>query len=212
MSEGGSRKRKHDAALGKRRNVDWWGPDEAEESEDDDEDAELVDQPQWNVQHPTLPRLRVTSPPHEMRPPQHKRRHVEGEIGRPLHEMSLNEPVCTVEEPDTDMTTGSSYEISPNRVYVHSLDDSEEEVEPEESYVYYDINPYVAERLSKASGPRKETVPKWLASAQDKSFVEDASQAQALVPWRPPAWQQVQETEEHAAPTDERRDEDMMEL
>lgn len=212
MSEGGSRKRKHDAALGKRRNVDWWGPDEAEDSEDDDEDAELIDPSLWNAQNPALPRVRVTSPAPETRPPQHKRRHIEGELGRPLHEMSLNEPVCTVEEPDTDMAAGSSYEISPDRVYVHSLDDSEEELDPEESYVYYDINPYVAERLSKASRPRKEAVPKWLASAQDKSLAENATQVQSLVPWRPPAWQQAQETAERTASGDERHDEDMMEL
>ncbi|WFD04210.1 hypothetical protein MOBT1_002915 [Malassezia obtusa] len=121
--------------------------------------------------------------------------------------MSLDEPVCTVEEPDIDMASGSSYEISPHRTYVHSLDDSDEEP-PEESYAYYELNPYVMEKLGQAARPKKESVPKWLATVQDEAIKEDPSRIQSLVPWRPPAWQQALEQQKAPAPRD---DEDMME-
>lgn len=207
MTEVGSRKRTHDAALGRQRNRNWWGPDVSEESDEEN----VKDTPglmPWGVPPPNVPQVRVHSPTPEDQVPTPKRRHVEGEIGEPMHNMSLNEQAIQEDVPDTDMTTGSSYDIAPDRVYVHSLDDSDEE--NEEVTGDWKVNPYVTQRLDRATRPNRETVPPWLASAQDKPFIEDPGRVQSLVLWQPPVWHQKQE--ENASQTPDTPDrEDRME-
>ncbi|WFD01106.1 hypothetical protein MYAM1_003867 [Malassezia yamatoensis] len=191
--------------LGKRRNRSWWGVEHNEESDFDDE----ADDAQGNMlasSHRDSPSRRSPSPMPDSLPPQHKRRHIEGEIGAPLDDMSLNEPTFTVEEPDTEMATGGSYDISPYRVYVHSLEDSDDDQEETNEFPYT-VHPYVSEQFSDARMPRKESIPKWLASAQDKAIAKDLESNQALVLYQPPIWQEAQ-----SQPTETLADDEMMDL
>ncbi|WFD45114.1 hypothetical protein MPSI1_003791 [Malassezia psittaci] len=196
---------KQGSVLGKRRNRSWWGMEHAEESDLDDDADDVNGSTLTSSLVDDLSR-RSSSPMPDSLPPQHKRRHIEGEIGPPLDDMSLNEPTCTVEEPDTEMATGGSYDISPYRVYVHSLDDSDDDQEETEK-VPYSVHPYVSGQLSSASMPRKESIPKWLATAQDEAMAKDLANNQSLVLYQAPIWQ-----EEQSQPTETLQDEPMMDL
>lgn len=138
-----------------------------------------------------------------------KRRHVAREIGGQLSGMTLGEG-CSRSAPlsqddsDTEMAGGNSYEIEPNRVYVHSLEDSDEEAD-EGGYERYELNPSVASELARMRWDKKESVPRWIATDGEKKLAgsgkDETGPSNALVLWHPPAWSQV---EQGGAPSGER--------
>ena len=142
----------------RRRARNWWGSDDVVDSSTSDDDR----------YEPPRSRARTESPP--VVDGQFKRRHVDPGIGGPLSTMTLNETQgksYVAEINDDDMPSGNSYEISPDRIYVHSLDDSDEEEQPE-----YVINQHVAEKLRSPSAFPSPPIPR-------------PSESQALIRWQP---------------------------
>ena len=62
-----------------------------------------------------------------------KRRHIDREMNGHMLQMSIQDSRATAPEStcirDEDMTHGNSYEIAPDRIYVHSLDDDDDNPE-----------------------------------------------------------------------------------
>ena len=178
--------RKHGLQMGtgprvkRRRAHDWWGSDDlVDSSTSDDERYE-----------PPRSRPRTESPPPEAT--RCKRWYADPGIGAPLSTMTLNEPrrpPYIVEINDDDMTNGSSYEISPNRVYVHSLDDSDEEQQSE-----YVVHPHVAEML------------KTSAALKPQHEIPQPHESNALIRWQPRA---TQLPEDHGEEPDADKSDDM---
>lgn len=146
--------------MKRRRTRTWWDSgDGTGESTSDDDIHETTD-------HCT----RADSP--FVEEGTHKRRHIDPGLGQPLSSLTLNEhralPYVT-ELNEDEMPSGSSYEISPDRIYVHTLDDSDEEDKPD-----YELNPYVAEKLRSSAA-----IDSHLPS------VKLTENSQALILWRP---------------------------
>lgn len=146
--------------MKRRRTRTWWDSGDATgESTSDDDIHEVAD-------HCT----RADSP--FVEEGAHKRRHIDPGLGQPLSSLTLNEhcvhPYVT-EINEDEMLSGSSYEISPDRIYVHTLDDSDEEDRPD-----YELNPYVAEKL-RSSAAMDSQLPS----------MKPAEKSQALILWRP---------------------------
>lgn len=125
-----------------------------------------------------------------------KRRHVAREIGGKLSGMTLGEgrsrsTPLSQDDSDTEMAGGNSYEIAPDRIYVHSLEDSDEEAD-EGGHERYELNPSVATELARIRWDKKESVPRWIATDQDKKLAgnskEETGPSNALVLWQPPSW------------------------
>lgn len=181
---GASRKRSRSGSCspGTPRNAHWWGPELDSRSDDEDWDEDDVS----GRSPPSAPLTAGRAQSPETHEPSHKRRHLDHEMGGHMNTMSLNEPSSSKVQ-DIDMTSGNSYDISPHRIYVHSLDDSDSETE--DTTANYHVNPYVAQHLDHAGRPKRESVPRWLATVQDKSLMEHPEKTQSLVLWQPPAWQ-----------------------
>lgn len=127
-----------------------------------------------------------------------KRQHLEKELGNPLLQMSLQDGQPVYRQPDmykdTDMAGGGWYEISPDRIYVHSLDDSDDEEAKshEQQHADYEINPGLASQIEanqRRHADGHTAVARWLASKEDRDtglVGDDSNASQALVLWQPP--------------------------
>ncbi|WFD32815.1 hypothetical protein MSPP1_003866 [Malassezia sp. CBS 17886] len=114
-----------------------------------------------------------------------KRRHLYHEIGGALSNMRLAEGgKSTGPTFDTDMGRGNSYEIEPNRVYVHSLDSSDDDEGAYAGPSEWAVNRYAAQQSQAARTAAKPDFPSWLPRAPE----DDGGNAQALVLWQPPTW------------------------
>ena len=147
--------------MKRRRTRTWWDSGDATgESTSDDDIHEIGD-------HYT----RADSP--FVEEGTHKRRHIDPGLGQPLSSLTLNEhraPPYVTELNEDEMPSGGSYEISPDRIYVHTLDDSDEEDKPRD----YELNPFVAEKL-RSSAAMDSQLPS----------MKPAENSQALILWRP---------------------------
>lgn len=198
MLPAASRKRPRagDGIHGLPRSLDWWDERDNETNdgslEDEEEERRAMSPPPVNADMLTYTNAG----------PVHKRRHVEHEIGGSLHNMTLYEP-WTNDVPEAEMT-GASYEIAPDRIYVHSLDDDSEEDEESEPGMWH-VNPYAAQKFGDAIQTPRTSVPPWLATAQEKAIFREPESRNSLVLWQPPVWQQtndtVNETAEPAEPS-----------
>jgi len=113
-----------------------------------------------------------------------KRRHVEHKMSN----MSLGETNHSFITQDEEMTSGSSYDISPNRIYVHSLEDSSDEEDGgPQDMSFWEVNPAVSQRLeSQARGRLAEKVPAWIKPNQ--SDEQEIPVSNSLVLWQPSPW------------------------
>ena len=129
-----------------------------------------------------------------------KRRHVEYEMSN----MSLGETNPSMVR-DEEMTSGSSYDISPNRVYVNSLEDSSDEEDGgPQDMSFWEVNPLVARRLeSKARAQQAEKGPPWIKPSQPNE--QESPTPNSLVLWQPPPW-----AAEPAQAVDRTQESDMM--
>lgn len=155
----------------------------ADVEEDDDNGSECEYQtcssPGWSTEEHALDNHSPDVHSHAR-----KRRHVDHEIGGHMSHMSLNDYHQPLSEPirDEDMSHGNTYEISPNRIYVHTLDDdsSDEEGSPSNENTW-EVHPGVVQQLG-----ARMTVPRWIGLADESRPSESTSQS--LVLWRPPVW------------------------
>ncbi|PKI82638.1 hypothetical protein MVES1_003918 [Malassezia vespertilionis] len=152
----------------------------ADSSEDGDEDAQLGTRQRLHERV-----AKGASSPSRI-VPAYKRRHIDGVMDGNMEMMSLEEKkwqdpeVC-----DAEMSQGSSYDISPHRTFVSSLDDLEEEDGPSYTQSGYQVNPCVLAQLGDT--PKEPTcVPKWLATAQDQSILASPEKMRSLVLYQPP--------------------------
>lgn len=136
----------------------------------------------------TIRAIPMTDSSHTAMQHDRKRRHVEHEIGPPMSNMSLSETYASSNMRDEEMTEGGSYEISPNRIYVHSLEDSsdEEDAAPQDMSCW-EVNPLVARRLeSEAREQQAWKVPSYIKPHHSEE--KESSQSGSLVLWQPPPW------------------------
>lgn len=134
-----------------------------------------------------------------------KRRHVEHEIGPPMSSMTLGDTISPSIVKDEEMTSGSSYDISPHRVYVHSLEESNDEDDGgPQDMSYWEVNPVVARRLETQARVRQaEKVPTWIQPDPPKDKEKPSSNS--LVLWQPSPW-----AAEPSTGLDRSQDADMM--
>lgn len=116
-----------------------------------------------------------------------KRRHLDQEMRDHMCGMRLDDAPRTVSDacpdtPDEDMS-GTSYEIAPDRIYVHTLEDSDDESVASQPSSSYEVHPVVAQRLeAEARAAQARTPSRWLTAANERP------PTQSLVLWRPPSW------------------------
>lgn len=173
----GVNKRKREAES--HRSTTWWGSldEELEDSELDSDNTSVSSPPP----PPSLPTSSIPSYHLQWKKP----RYVEREIGQPMSTMSLS-PKMADTLVDEDMSSGSSYEISPHRIYVHTLEDSDDEEREPESTPAWEVNPYVAKRLEEEARRQQEHRPvKWISPEKE---VVPSSESNSLVLWRPSVW------------------------
>ena len=188
MSTGSGRKRAHPPLA---RETPWLREseyfqrksiyDDDSGNETDNENVSLA----WRSGKQLAPQVNATSQP--VLAPARKRRHVDHELRGGLSNMRIDDMklLPSSEVNDLEMGDGNSYEISPNRVYVHTLDDSDDEERVKPRRVpHWEINSAVAKQLE-AEARHKEitSVPKWIAESKPNKQLE-----QALVLWRPSPW------------------------
>lgn len=127
-----------------------------------------------------------------------KRRHIDREMNGHMLHMSLQDSSLGALEStcirDEDMTHGNSYEIAPDRIYVHSLDDEDDSELVDNSW---HVHPRIARQLNEEEYRRlhqRLDVPRWMAPS------DKPDPPKSLVLWKPPLWMPA--TEERAESMD----------
>ena len=120
--------------------------------------------------------------------PSMKRRHIDREMNGHMLQMSIQDSRATAPEStcihDEDMTHGNSYEIAPDRIYVHSLDDDDDD-NSDVTDSSWQVHPRIARHLNEEEFRRlhqRLNVPRWIAPSNEPD------PPKSLVLWKPPLW------------------------
>lgn len=140
-----------------------------------------------------------------------KRRHVDREMGGHMSHMSLNDTCKNIGTStstpirDEDMSQRGSYEISPDRIYVHSLDEDDDGADDRAMQFEmrgWEVHPSLAKHLDAGDIRRQESLrlPRWISPRPHNAPCPPSSQS--LVLWRPPLWEEIPEKLSDAEPMD----------